>query len=76
MDGLRNWALLGIAAGVLLSPVFGFLTAILVEALVCTIKEGGVPALAALAAAGVIGRLLWRRFSIRRRVGKLAADHA
>jgi hypothetical protein len=76
MDRLPNWGWVVVAMAVLLSPVFAFLTAIGVEILVCMIKEGGVPVLIALAAAGVIGRLLYRRFSVRRRDGHLAGEHA
>ena len=76
MDRLANWGWLVVAAAVLLSPVFAFLTAISVEVLVCMIKEGGVPALVALAVACVIGRCLYRKFSVRRREGHLAGDHA
>jgi len=76
MDRLPNWGWLVVSAAVLLSPVFAFFAAILLEVLVCMMKEGGAPALVALAAACVIGRLLYRRFSVPHRQGQLAGGHA
>ena len=76
MDRLPNWGWLVVAVAVLLSPVFAFLSAIWVEILVCLIKEGGTPAFIAVAAACVIGRLAYRKFSVRYREGHLAGDHA
>lgn len=76
MDRLPNWGWLVVAAAVLLSPVFAFFAAISVEMLVCMMKEGGAPALVPLAAACVIGRLLYRRFWARGRDGHLAGGHA
>ena len=61
MSSLTNWASLVVAIGVLLSPVIAFLLAIGVEILVGIVKEGGVPALFVLAAAGVSGRILYGR---------------
>ena len=76
MDRFPNWGWLVVAAAVLLSPVFAFFAAISVEVLVCMMKEGGAPVLVSLAPACVIGRLLYRRFWLRGREGRLAGGHA
>jgi len=56
-----NWGLVGlIAGGILLSPIFGFLIAIVVDILIGLLKDGGVPALLTLVVAGVIGGFLFR----------------
>jgi hypothetical protein len=56
-----NWCLVGlIAGGVLLSPIFGFLMALVVDILIGLLNDGGVPALLALVVAGVIGGFLFR----------------
>jgi hypothetical protein len=61
-----NWGLGGlIAAAVLLSPVLAFLMALAVEILIGLLKDGGVPALLALVAAGAIGGFLFRRLRVR-----------
>jgi hypothetical protein len=65
-----------IAAGVLLSPVFAFLLALLVEISVGVLKDGGVPALLTLVSAGVIGRLLVRKRRARPRARDLVGDQA
>jgi hypothetical protein len=50
-----------IAGGILLSPMFAFLMALVVEILIGLLKDGGVPALLTLVAAGAIGGFLLRR---------------
>jgi hypothetical protein len=50
-----------IAGGILLSPVFAFLMALVVEILIGLLKDGGAPALLALVAAGAIGGFLFRK---------------
>jgi hypothetical protein len=55
-----NWGLVGLIAGILLSPIFGFLIAIVVDILIGLLKDGGVPALLTLVVAGVIGGFLFR----------------
>jgi hypothetical protein len=52
MDTLPTWAWWIIAVGVLLSPVFAFLLALLVEIFVGILKEGSVPALLTLVGVG------------------------
>jgi hypothetical protein len=49
-----------IAGGILLSPVFAFLMALVVEILIGLLKDGGVPALLVVAA-GAIGGFLLRK---------------
>jgi hypothetical protein len=50
-----------IAGGILLSPVFAFLMALLVEILIGLLKDGGALALLTLVAAGAIGGFLLRK---------------
>jgi hypothetical protein len=50
-----------IAGGILLSPVFAFLMALMVEILIGLLKDGGAPALLTLVAAGAIGVFLLRK---------------
>ena len=76
MDTLPTWAWWIIAAGSLLSPVFAFLLALLVEIFVGVLKEGGVPALLTLVGVGVIGRLVVRKRRVRARARTLVGDHA
>jgi hypothetical protein len=76
MDALSTWAWWMIGAGVLLSPVFAFITALVVEIAVGILKEAGIPALLALVAAGGIGRLLFRKLWMRRRISDLVGDQA
>jgi hypothetical protein len=76
MDTLPTWAWWIIAAGVLLSPVFAFLLALLVEIFVGVLKEGGVPALLTLVGAGVIGRMLVRKCRVRSRTRDFVGDQA
>jgi predicted membrane protein len=76
MDSLPAWAWWIIVAGVLLSPVFAFLIALLIEILIGVLKEAGIPAVLALVAAGVIGRLLFRMFWQRHRPSDFVGDQA
>ena len=76
MDSLPAWAWWIIVAGVLLSPVFAFLIALLVEIRLGVLKEAGIPAVLALVAAGVIGRLLFRMFWQRPRPSDFVGDQA
>jgi hypothetical protein len=56
-----NWCLVGlIAGGILLSPIFGFLMALVVDVLIGLLEDSGVPALLTLVVAGVIGGFLFR----------------
>lgn len=56
-----NWGLNGlIAGGILLSPVIGFLMALVVDILIGLLKDSGVPTLLALVVAGAIGGFLFR----------------
>ena len=50
-----------IAGGILLSPMFAFLMALVVEILIGLLKDGGAPALVTLVAAGIIGGFLLRK---------------
>jgi hypothetical protein len=76
MDTLPTWAWWIVVAAVLLSPVFAFLLALLVEILVGLLKEGGIPALLAPIGAGVIGRLLARKRRAHPRARDLVGDQA
>jgi hypothetical protein len=75
MDRVPNWAWWTIAGGILLSPVFAFLLAVLVEILIGVLTQGGVPALL-LAAVVVSGGLLLRKHRARPRAGNLLGDQA
>ena len=56
-----NWCRVGlIAGGILLSPIFGFLMALVVDILIGLLQDGGVPALLTLVVASVIGGFLLR----------------
>ena len=66
MDSLPNWAWWTIAGGILLSPVFAFLLAVMVEILIGVLTQGGMPAL----------RLLFRKHRARPRAGNLLGDQA
>ncbi len=66
MSSLPTWAIWSIAVALmLLSPVFGFLTAIGVEILIGALKETGMLALLAAPAVGVIGWSMLRKVWIR-----------
>ena len=63
-----NWGLRGlIAAAVLLSPVLAFLMALVVDIVIGFLKDGLVPALLVLVAAGAIGGFLFRKLRMARR---------
>jgi hypothetical protein len=65
-----------IAGGILLSPVFAFLLAVVVEILLGALTQGGVPALLLAAAAVMSCRLLFRKHWRRPRAGDLLGDQA
>ena len=65
MDSLPTWAWWMVCGGILLSPVFAFLMAVLVEIFIGLLSEGGTPALLALLCAGIVGRVLFRRLRVR-----------
>jgi hypothetical protein len=61
-----EWGVGGlIACGILLSPVFAFLMALVVEILIGLLKDGGVLTLLALVAASAIGGFLFRKLRMR-----------
>ena len=76
MDRFPNWAWWTIAGGILLSPVFAFLLAVMIEILVGVVTQGGVPALLMVAVAVMSGRLLLRKHRTRPRAGDLLGDQA
>jgi hypothetical protein len=76
MDRFPNWAWWAIAGGILLSPVFAFLLAVVVEILIGVLTQGGVPALLVVAAAVMSGRLLLRKHRTRAEAGNLLGDQA
>ena len=76
MDRVSNWAWWTIAGGVLLSPVFAFLVAVVVEILINIIAQGGIPALLVVAAAVMLGWSLFRRHRARSLAGDLLGDQA
>jgi hypothetical protein len=76
MDSLPTWAWWVVAAGLLLSPVFAFLIALLVEIFIGVLKEGGLAALVTLIAVGLIGMLLLRKLWMRPKAGDILGDQA
>ena len=74
MDRVPNWAWWTIAGGILLSPVFAFLLAIVAEISIGVLTQGGVPALLVLAAAVISGRLLFHKHRTRAQAGNLLGD--
>ena len=50
-----------VAGGILLSPMFAFLMALVVEILIGLLKDGGAPTLLTLVAADAIGGFLLRK---------------
>jgi hypothetical protein len=76
MDRVPNWAWWTIAGGILLSPVFAFLLAVVVEILIGVFTQGGLPALLLAAAAVMSGGLLFRNHRRRARAGNLLGDQA
>ena len=75
MDRVPNWAWWTIAGGVLLSPVFAFLLAVLVEILIGVLTQGGVPALLLAVVVMSVGLLL-RKHRARPRAGNRLGDQA
>jgi hypothetical protein len=65
VSSLPTWATWSIAAAAVLSQVLAFLMAIAVEILIGLVKDAGLLALLALAIAGVIGWLLFRKLRVR-----------
>jgi hypothetical protein len=59
------WAIWSLAVAAVLSPVLAFLLAIAVEILIDALLEADAPILTALIGAGVIGRLVFRKFQLR-----------
>jgi hypothetical protein len=76
MDSLPTWAWWMVAVGVLLSPVFAFLVAILVEILIGLVNEGGLPALLALLCAGILGGTVFRKVRMRAHADDFVEDQA
>ncbi len=76
MDRFPNWAWWTIAGGILLSPVFAFLLAVVIEVLIGVLTQGGVPAVLITAAAVILGRLLLRKHRTRPQAGNLLGDQA
>ena len=76
MDRVSNWAWWTIAGGILLSPVFAFLVAVVVEILINIVAQGGIPALLVVAAAVMLGWSLFRRHRARSLAGDLLGDQA
>jgi hypothetical protein len=76
MDRVPNWAWWTIAGGILLSPVFAFLLAVVVEILIGVFTQGGLPALLLAATAVMSGGLLFRNHRRRARAGNLLGDQA
>src|SRR5215831_9306945 len=76
MHTLPNWAWWIIAAGLLLSPVFAFLLALLVEIVIGTVKEGGAPATVAVIIAGLTVWLLRRRVRAHQPLKGIVEDQA
>ena len=76
MDRCPNWAWWTIAGGILLSPVFAFLLAVVIEMLIGVLMQGGVPAVLITAAAVISGRLVLRKHRIRPQARNLLGDQA
>jgi branched-subunit amino acid ABC-type transport system permease component len=76
MDSLPTWAWWLVVAGLLLSPVFAFLIAILVEIFIEVLKEGGLAAVITLVVGGLTGRLVLRRLRMRPTLNHTVEDQA
>jgi hypothetical protein len=76
MDSLPTWAWWMVAGGILLSPVFAFLVAVVVEIFIGLLSEGGVPAVIALLCAGISGRILFRKVRVRVHSDDFVEDQA
>ena len=75
MDRVPNWVWWTIAGGILLSPVFAFLGAVVVEISIGVLTQGGAPALLIVATA-VSGWLMLRKRRTRPRIGDPLRDQA
>jgi hypothetical protein len=76
MDTHPNCAWWTIAGGILLSPVFAFLLAVMVEISIDVLTQSGVSTLLILAAAVMSGRLLFLKHRARLGAGNLIGDQA
>lgn len=78
MDSLSNWAWWMIAGGILLSPVFAFLLAVVVEILIGVLTQASMPALIVIAVSVAVacGYLLLRKHRARAPTGNLLGDQA
>ena len=76
MYSLSNWAWWTIAGGILLSPVFAFLLAVVVEILIGVLTQAGAPALIIIALSVACGWLLFRKYRTRAPAGSLLGDQA
>ena len=76
MDSLSNWAWWMIAGGILLSPVFAFLLAVVVEILLGVLTQLGMPALVVIVVAVACARYLRNSKRARPPAGDLLGDQA
>jgi hypothetical protein len=76
MDSLPNWAWWTIAGGILLSPLFAFLLALLAEALIGAVTQGSIPALILLASTVILGRSLFWKQQMRSQAANRLGDRA
>ena len=75
MDSVPNWVWWTIGGGILLSPVFAFLLAVVVEILIGVLTQSGWPALLIVATV-VSGWLMLRKHRARPGVGDPLSDQA
>jgi uncharacterized membrane protein len=76
MNSLPVWVWGIIAAGVLLSPAFALLIAILVEIVFDVVTESGAPALFVFIGICVIARWLLHNRRVRQEAGSLVENRA
>jgi hypothetical protein len=76
MDSLPNWAWWMIAGGILLSPAFAFLLAVVVEILIGVLTQADMPALIVIALLVACGGWLLRKYRTRSPAGNLLGDQA
>ena len=76
MDCLSNWTWWIIAGGILLSPVFAFLLAVVVEILIGVLTQASMPAQIVIAVSIACGCWLLRRYRARPPAGNLLGDQA